>query len=170
MILPAGMGERIRSAYHRFMLLEGSCHCGAVRFSVESQTPVPYRRCYCARCRKTAGGTGAAANVLAQASSLRVEGDDALTEYAAADTTRTRFCARCGSALWLTIDSATDAVYPFASALDTPLPEAPERVHVFTAEAPAWARPVRGPDDQVVERNTPESIDAWHRRHRLRQG
>ncbi|MCL7942209.1 hypothetical protein M8009_18170 [Halomonas sp. ATCH28] len=34
------------------MLLEGSCHCGAVHFRVDS--PHPYQRCYCSICRKTA--------------------------------------------------------------------------------------------------------------------
>lgn len=149
------------------MQLAGSCFCGAVRFSVESSTPYPYRRCYCARCRKTAGGTGAAANLLAQASTLDVEGADALTEYAAPDATRTRFCSRCGSALFLTLDAAPDFVYPFASAIDTPLPEPPERVHVFTAEAPGWARPPSSHDDYATERNTRESIVEWHRRHGL---
>ena len=149
------------------MQLEGSCFCGAVRFTVESRTPYPYRRCYCARCRKTAGGTGAAANVLAQASTLVVDGAEALTEFAAADATRTRFCSRCGSAVYLTLDAAPDSVYPFASSIDTPLPEPPERVHVFTAEAPAWARPPATAQDFSVERNTRESIEAWHRRHGL---
>jgi len=149
------------------MLLAGSCFCGVVHFTVESGTPYPYRRCYCARCRKTAGGTGAAANVLAQASTLRVDGAEALTEFAAPDSTRTRFCSRCGSALYLPIGAAPDFVYPFASAIDTPLPEPPERVHVFTAEAPAWARPPGSPQDLSVERNTRESISDWHRRHGL---
>ena len=149
------------------MQLAGSCFCGAVRFTVETRTPYPYRRCYCARCRKTAGGTGAAANLLAQASSLEIEGADALSEYAAPDTTRTRFCSHCGSAIYLTIDAAPDFVYPFASSIDTPLPEPPERVHVFTAEAPAWARPPSSPTDYSTGRNTRESIEAWHRRHRL---
>jgi hypothetical protein len=149
------------------MQLAGSCFCGAVRFTVETRTPYPYRRCYCGRCRKTAGGTGAAANILAQASTLALDGADALTEYAAPDTTRTRFCSRCGSALYLTIDAAPDFVYPFASAVDTELPEPPERVHVFTVEAPAWARPPSSPDDYSTERNTRESISDWHRRHRL---
>ena len=36
------------------MKLNGSCHCGAVKFSVESHTPYPYMRCYCSICRKTA--------------------------------------------------------------------------------------------------------------------
>jgi hypothetical protein len=149
------------------MQLAGSCFCGAVSFTVETATPYPYRRCYCARCRKTAGGTGAAANVLAQSSTLRVEGAEHLTEFAAADTTRTRFCSRCGSAMYLTIDAAPDFVYPFASAIDTPLPEPPERVHVFTSGAPAWARPPSGRDDLTVERNTNESIEGWHRRKGL---
>ena len=149
------------------MQLSGSCFCGAVRFTVDSNTPVPYRRCYCARCGKTAGGTGAAANVLAQASTLRVDGADAMTEFAAPDATRTRFCSVCGSALYLTLDAAPDFVYPFASAVDTPLPEPPERVHVFTAEAPAWARPPSSPDDYTTERNTRESVTEWHRRHGL---
>lgn len=45
------------------MLLKGSCHCGAVRFSVNSLHPYPYMRCYCSICRKTAGGGGYAINL-----------------------------------------------------------------------------------------------------------
>jgi hypothetical protein len=37
------------------MELSGSCHCGAVRFTVISPTPYPYQACYCSICRKTAG-------------------------------------------------------------------------------------------------------------------
>ena len=45
------------------MQLEGSCHCQAVRFSVESHEPYPFMRCYCSICRKTAGGGGYAINL-----------------------------------------------------------------------------------------------------------
>jgi len=37
---------------------QGGCHCGAVRFTVESRTRQPYMWCYCSICRKTAGGGG----------------------------------------------------------------------------------------------------------------
>ncbi len=40
------------------MLLEGSCHCRAVRFSVRSAHPYPFNLCYCSICRKTAGSGG----------------------------------------------------------------------------------------------------------------
>ena len=46
------------------MKLEGSCHCGAVRFSVETHAPYPFMRCYCSICRKTAGSGGFAINLL----------------------------------------------------------------------------------------------------------
>ena len=56
------------------MKLEGSCHCKAVRFSVESHEPVPFMRCYCSICRKTAGTGGFAINLGADYQSLQVEG------------------------------------------------------------------------------------------------
>ena len=37
------------------MHLDGSCHCGAVHFSVEADSPYPFNLCYCSICRKTAG-------------------------------------------------------------------------------------------------------------------
>ena len=43
------------NAGEKRMKLEGSCHCGAVRFTVEAPHPYPYCLCYCSICRKTAG-------------------------------------------------------------------------------------------------------------------
>ena len=57
------------------MRLEGSCHCGAVQFSMESRTPYPYMRCYCSICRKTGGGGGYAINLMAAADTLQVKGE-----------------------------------------------------------------------------------------------
>ncbi len=87
------------------MRLEGSCHCGAVRFSLEAYAPVPYLRCYCSICRKTAGGGGFAVNLGALADTLEVEGAEHISVFHATvdeeqGTAERRFCARCGSALW----------------------------------------------------------------------
>jgi len=49
------------------MHLEGSCHCGAVTFSLDTETPYPYMRCYCSICRKTGGGGGFAVNIMGDA-------------------------------------------------------------------------------------------------------
>lgn len=69
------------------MKLEGSCHCGAVRFSVDSSAPYPYMRCYCSVCRKTAGGGGYAINLGADSGSLRIEGEENLSVYRVASET-----------------------------------------------------------------------------------
>ena len=56
------------------MRLEGSCHCRAVRFSLESRHVYPFMHCYCSICRKTQGGGGYAINLSGDARSLEVVG------------------------------------------------------------------------------------------------
>ena len=46
------------------MKLNGSCHCGTVKFEVESRTPQPFMHCYCTICRKTQGGGGYTINIM----------------------------------------------------------------------------------------------------------
>ena len=68
------------------LLLEASCHCGAVGFSVMSHTPQPYMQCYCTICRKTAGGGGYAINIMGEAKTLKVRGRANMSVYRAPDT------------------------------------------------------------------------------------
>ena len=63
------------------MKLEGSCHCGAVRFSLESKQPVPYMRCYCSICRKTNGAGGFGINLGGESATLRVTGTEHISVY-----------------------------------------------------------------------------------------
>lgn len=63
------------------MQLEGSCHCGAVTFSLISARPYPYQRCYCSICRKTQGGGGYAINLGGDAKSLKVRGRKMINIY-----------------------------------------------------------------------------------------
>jgi len=159
------------------MLLEGSCHCGAVKFSVESATPYPFMRCYCSICRKTAGGGGYAINIMGQADSLKVEGKKHLHVYRAqvegedgelrASEARRNFCKECGSALWLFDPSWPEWIYPFASAIDTPLPKAPETVNIMLDFAAPWVNVPRGPRDTHYPGYPEEAILDWHNRHNL---
>ena len=63
------------------MLLEGSCHCGAIRFRVRSRHPYPFNLCYCSICRKTAGGGGFASNLGGEHDTLEVTGREHLRVY-----------------------------------------------------------------------------------------
>ncbi len=159
------------------MHLGGSCHCGAVSFHCEAYAPVPFLHCYCSICRKTAGGSGSAINLGARAATLRVEGREHLGVYNAKirgddgnvriSSGQRHFCMRCGSALWLFDPEWPDLVHPHASAIDTPLPLAPERVHIFLGSKANWVRVPKGEHDIHVDAYPDESLEDWHRRHGL---
>ena len=154
------------------MTLDGSCRCGAVRFTLASHTPVPYQRCYCAICRKTQGGGGYAINLGGLADSLDVTGADALGVYQAriedggvcrTSSGQRNFCKHCGTALWLYDPTWPELIHPFASAIDTPLPIAPEQTHIMLAFKPDWVELQHKPGDGCFERYPQESLDDWHR-------
>ncbi|MDH3473789.1 MAG: GFA family protein [Rhodospirillales bacterium] len=156
------------------MKLEGSCHCGAVRFSLESATPQPYMRCYCSICRKTAGGGGYAINLGGDAETLRVEGEENLTVYRARSPgeaepgpARRHFCKHCGSALWAFDPRWPELVHPFASAIDTPLPVPPERVHILLDSKANWVQVPEGPAERHFAEYPGDSIIEWHDKHGL---
>jgi len=157
------------------MRLEGSCHCGKVRFSVESAHPYPYQRCYCSICRKTQGGGGYAINLSGDMATLKVRGEKHLKVYRArmkepgeARATRSpgqrHFCAECGSALWLWDPRWPELVHPFASAVDTELPVPPEHTHLMLAFKPKWVELEVGPRDRRHQQYPKESIAEWHER------
>jgi len=158
------------------MKMEGSCRCGAVHFRLDSHTPVPYQRCYCAICRKTAGGGGYAINLGGLAKTLEVAGHEAVAIYRAeidrdgtceVSSGERNFCRHCATALWLFDPSWPDLVHPFASAIDTELPVPPQSVHLMLAFKPDWVVPQVGADDRCFEHYPEESLEEWHRKRGL---
>lgn len=154
--------------------LEGSCRCGAVRFSAMSNTPVPYQLCYCSICRKQQGGGGYAINLGAAAKSLMVEGEEHLGLYRARiddgghpecelSSGERRFCRECGSALWLYDPEWPDLVHPFASAIDSELPVPLSRVHLMLKYKAGWVEPAIGPGDATFDLYPEKSIEEWHK-------
>src|ERR1700757_755378 len=91
--------------------LLGSCQCGKVHFSVESETPVPFLFCFCSICRKT-GGAAFGCNIMGVRATLELRGKRHLRAYHArireagkatvVSKARRWFCALCGSHLYLT--------------------------------------------------------------------
>lgn len=158
------------------MKLEGSCHCGAVQFACESAAPYPFMHCYCSICRKTAGSSGAAVNLHADADSLVLNGEEHITVYRAftdhPDRTRRsdgerRFCKYCGAGLWVWDPRWPELMHPFASAIDTALPAAPERTHICLADKPDWVPVAEGSSERCFAGYPDESLMAWHQRQGL---
>jgi len=163
------------------MQLQGSCHCGRVRFSVRSRHPYPFNRCYCSICRKTAGGVGYAINLGADFNTLTVEGEEHISVYQAMirdpDTgekrqsqARRHFCRHCGSALWLWDPRWPELVHPHASAIDTELPVPPEHTHMMLDSKAGWVEVQAGPRDRMFREYPDESLARWHQRLGLEDG
>ena len=78
----------------------GSCLCGAVRWRMEG----PYARmtnCHCSMCRK-AHGAPFATYIRTDTDKFEVlSGAESVTGYEASDNFKRRFCAHCGSVLWI---------------------------------------------------------------------
>jgi hypothetical protein len=148
------------------MLLKGSCHCGAVRFSVQSETPYPYMSCYCSICRKTAGGGGYAINIMGRADTLKVKGRTKAYRATRGGGER-HFCPACGSALWVWDRRWAEAVYPFASAIDSKLPAPKERQHIMLDSKANWVPVPKGRAEKHFREYPRESILAWHRKRGL---
>lgn len=160
------------------MKLQGSCHCHAVKFEVESYTPYPFMRCYCSICRKTAGGGGYAINIMGEAKTLKVRGKKNIAIYRAKmydrKSTRTprsngmrHFCKLCGSCLWAYDDRWPQWVYPFASAIDTKLPIPPEIYCVSLDSKASWCEPPKNKKTRHFKKFPDISIEDWHKSHGL---
>jgi len=157
------------------MKLEGSCHCRAVRFVLESPHPYPYNLCYCSICRKTAGGGGFAINISGDSNSMDIKGKESLKVYRAKivdDETgevtinpgERNFCGICGSALWVWDPRWPDLIHPFASAIDSKLPIPPEQSHMMLDFKANWVEPRINLKDQLFNTYPVESIAMWHER------
>lgn len=159
------------------MHLDGSCHCGAITFSLEAPSPVPFAHCYCSICRKTAGSGGYGINLGGDYTTLRVRGSKYLSVYQAIirepgqrarrSPARRHFCSKCGSPLWLWDPRWPELVHPHASSIDTPLPKPPETVEAALAYAAPWVEVPAGTKHVHYDYWPDESLAEWHQRHGL---
>ncbi len=76
-------------------MLEGSCLCGAIRFTAQGASRDP-AACHCGQCRKQSGHYWAAVQVLDEA--LHITGTPRW--YAASPAAKRGFCPTCGSFLF----------------------------------------------------------------------
>lgn len=161
------------------MQLEGSCYCGKVKFTCTSITPYPYMRCYCSICRKTAGGGGYAINIMAEADTMEVEGEEYISSFhpliddpekpggKKQSRGKRHFCKHCGSALWVFDARWPELIHPYASCIDTALPMAPETTHIMLDFKAAWCETEVRDSDKQFDRYPEESIADWHQRLKL---
>jgi hypothetical protein len=150
------------------MKLEGSCCCGKVQFELDSKTPYPYNVCYCSICRKTNGSGGTGINIMGNKRTMKIkQGKEYLKVFEKTKGSERNFCSECGSHLWNYHPRWPDFIYPYASAIDTPLPEPPFRNHIMVDSKAPWVKMDVGPKDKVFSNYPDIGIQQWHEDNNL---
>ena len=148
-----------------------------MRFTLESDSPVPFMHCHCTICVKTAGSGGYAINLGGDAASLKVTGSKNVTRFhalirepgqrAKRSPAWRHFCKKCGSPLWLWDPRWPELIHPHASAIDTPLPKPPEVVEAALEGIPEWIDVPTGAGHARCNTWPEQSLREWHERHGL---
>jgi len=108
---------------------DGSCLCGAVQVTVNSDLPKP-NACHCKACRKQTGHYGASVDLPDTA--IEIAGKEHVRWYRSSEKVRRGFCSICGSTLfWDPIhhDWTAVAMGVFDGTTDTNL-----SMHIFVSE------------------------------------
>jgi hypothetical protein len=77
-------------------MLEGGCHCGAVRYRIQGE-PVRVGLCHCTDCRRHSGAPVVGWAIFRK-EQLQTEGE--VATYASSEHGRRQFCPRCGTGLF----------------------------------------------------------------------
>ncbi len=117
--------------------MEGSCWCGAVRFTVRE----PFVRlsfCHCTSCKRISGGVGTA-NGRSRTEWIEVqEGRDRLTTYQPDEGSAKTFCSVCGSNLFGGGWPESEECSVRLSAIDDGLGDRRPELHTYVRSVASW--------------------------------
>jgi hypothetical protein len=152
-------------------MLDGSCRCRSVHFSMMSHTPYPHQLCCCSISRKTAGGGGFAINLMGDYRTPKVRGRRAIRilhakieekdGYCEKSKGQRHFSSKCATALWLHDPEWPEIVHAVASAIDTKLPK-PSKVDPMLRFKAPWVELDFGPGDARFQKYPKLSIEDRH--------
>lgn len=115
-------------------MLEGGCHCGAIRYRMPEQA-VHHSLCHCKDCRK-ASGAPAVSWALVPQDQLKITGSP--KSYASSQDGRRLFCSDCGTSLFYTNEAIFPGMIDVQSAtLDNP-DAIPLQAQIQTADRIGW--------------------------------
>jgi hypothetical protein len=120
-------------------MLEGGCHCGAIRYWVRGE-PVHAALCHCSDCRRHAGAPMVSWTLFGNDDFGVTKGEARV--YVSSEHGRRYFCGDCGTGLFYT----SEAVFPGqtdvqSATLDDP-GALPPQGQIQTAERIAWMKDI----------------------------
>jgi hypothetical protein len=117
------------------MIIEGGCHCGAVRYRIEGE-PLTNALCHCSDCRRSAGAPMVSWTMFPDTAVKLIKGSP--KTYTSSEHGRRQFCADCGTGLFYRNSSALPGIIDVqSSTYDNPELISPQ-AHIQVAERIAW--------------------------------
>jgi hypothetical protein len=117
--------------------LRGGCLCGAIRYEIDA-APGVSEYCHCSTCRK-ANGSAFSVNMVVPTQALAiVAGEAHLSDYASSTNRIKRFCAICGSHLFIRRVGNDQMTVVTLGSLDDDVRIQPPARHVFVASKAPW--------------------------------
>lgn len=115
-------------------MLTGSCHCGAIRYTMRGE-PVHNALCHCSDCRRHAGAP-MVGWAMVPADQVSIEGEPSI--YHSSEHGRRHFCGRCGTGLFYVNEQMLPGMIDVQTGtLDTP-DALPPQAQMQVAERIAW--------------------------------
>jgi hypothetical protein len=123
------------------MKLEGGCHCGTVRYSVEGE-PKHVALCHCTDCRKSSGAPTVAWAAYSAPEFALTSGVP--SAYNSSGAAMRHFCPTCGSGLYYINEEVLPGLVDIQVAtLDDPSALAPQ-AQIQVAERIGWMKDIAG--------------------------
>lgn len=117
------------------MVIEGGCHCGAVRYRIEGDA-VTHALCHCTDCRRHAGAPMVSWTMYPSAAVQLIKGQP--KTYASSEHGRRQFCADCGTGLFYTNTQQLPGLMDVQSATYDDPAAVPPQAHIQVAERIPW--------------------------------
>ncbi|MBM3341465.1 MAG: GFA family protein [Betaproteobacteria bacterium] len=133
------------------MILEGGCHCGAVRYRIEGDA-ITHALCHCSDCRRHAGAPMVGWTMY-PIDALRITKGSPKV-YASSEHGRRHFCGDCGTGLLYYNAHILPGIVDVQSATYDDPQAVPARVHIQVAERLSWM--VKAHELPAFERYPPQ--------------
>jgi len=117
------------------MIVEGGCHCGAVRYRIDGE-PMTHALCHCTDCRRHAGAPVVSWAMFPAAAVHVVKGTP--TIYASSEHGRRHFCASCGTGLFYSNSQILPGIIDVQSSTFDDPDVLPAQAHIQVAERIGW--------------------------------
>ena len=118
-------------------MLEGGCHCGAIRYQVQGE-PITHALCHCRDCRRHSGAPMVGWTMYPMESVKLIKGT--LKVYESSEFARRHFCADCGTGIFYFNEKFLPGIIDVQSATYDDPDSVPARAQIQIAERIEWMK------------------------------